>query len=185
MYSVCLLGHSFIRRLDHYMQQQYYSNLRLFSNQFYVFARAQGGLTVKKLIHQRPDLYDFGYVDILYLQIGGNDLSHQSASKTATDIVSFANFLCQYAGIVIIGQLLFRHPDKVGEHYNQRVIECNRLIQDLIKDNNQIIFWHHRGFWRSLDFLHPDGTHLNAGGMRKYHRSIRQAVLHSSNILNY
>jgi hypothetical protein len=65
----------------------------------------------------------------------GNDLSRQSAEKTATDLVSFANFLNELAPVVIVGQLLFRNPVKVGELYNNKVVECNKLIETSIKDN--------------------------------------------------
>jgi len=137
------------------------------------------------LIHERPDLFDLSNstVTIVYLQIGGNDLSTQSAEKTATDIVSFANFLSQDVRIIVIGQLLFRNPKKVGEHYNRKVTECNNCIQGLVQDQPHLIFWHHRGFWKDQSHLHADGTHLNQQGMIKYHRSVRTAVLHASNII--
>jgi hypothetical protein len=53
---------------------------------------------------QRPELFDFGNIriSIVYIQLGDNDLSRKSAEKTATDIVSFANFLNELAPIVIV-----------------------------------------------------------------------------------
>lgn len=183
--NVCLLGHSFIRRLDDFMDNSYdYYNLRLPESKFNIISRAKGGLTIRRLINERPDLFAFGNIriSILYIQLGGNDLSRQSAEKTATDMVSFASFLNELAPIVIIGQLFFRDPVKVGELYNTKVVECNNLIKPLIKDNPNIIFWHHRGFSKDMSHLHGDGTHLNDQGMLKYHRSIRSAILHASNI---
>jgi lysophospholipase L1-like esterase len=183
--NVCLLGHSFIRRLDDFMDNSYnYYNLRLPESKFNIISRAKGGLTIRRLINERPELFDFGNIriSIVYIQLGGNDLSRQSAEKTATDLVSFANFLNELAPVVIVGQLLFRNPVKVGELYNTKVVECNKLIETSIKDNPNIIFWHHRGFSKDLTHLHGDGTHLNDQGMLKYHRSIRSAILHANNI---
>lgn len=77
---VTLIGHSFIRRLNDHMNNTYGDyNLRLDPRYFNITCRAQGGLTIPRLIHERPDLYDFNVCqpDIVYLQIGGNDLSNR------------------------------------------------------------------------------------------------------------
>ena len=57
--------------------------------------RAKGDLTTERLIHERSDLFSFEDTDkpdIVYLQIGGNDLSDQllSPTKVAHSIYSFA-----------------------------------------------------------------------------------------------
>ena len=92
-----LLGHSFIRRLNEHMKNTDGDNhLRLDPMYFKVICRAQGGLTVPILIHERPDLYDFSVCqpDIVYLQIGWNDLSNTTSSESvANKIYSFAYFL--------------------------------------------------------------------------------------------
>ena len=87
--------------------------------------RAKGGLTTDRLIHERSDLFSFEDTDkpdIVYLQIGGNDLSDQllSPTKVANSIYSFACYL-RYGlniKIVVIGQLLLRNPNKVHKDYN-------------------------------------------------------------------
>lgn len=116
---VVCLGHSFIRRFGEFMDESpEYHNLRLDPGNYIISCRAQGGLKIDELIHERPDLFDFNgeKVDILYLQIGGNDLSDRNKSGTAVanDIYSLACFL-HYGlqiPIVIIGELLWRHPKK-------------------------------------------------------------------------
>ena len=51
--SAVLLGHSFIRRLNDFMKDNpSYYNLRLYENLFDIRCRAQGGLTVFRLIHE-------------------------------------------------------------------------------------------------------------------------------------
>lgn len=117
--SAVLLGHSFIRRLNDFMKDNpSYYNLRLYENLFDIRCRAQGGLTVFRLIHERYDLYDFGHFTptIIYLQIGGNDLSKPgiSSEKLANDIVSFANYL---------------HHGKVKEFLLLLLVNCYGDIQ--------------------------------------------------------
>jgi hypothetical protein len=85
------------------------------------------------LIHERPYLYNFSVFqpDIVYIQIGGNDLSNTTSSKSvASEIFSFANFLHFgfHIPIVIIGELLFRNPSKVGKDCNDKVVATNVSI---------------------------------------------------------
>ena len=129
-----LLGHSFIRRLNEHMKNtDGDNNLRLDHMYFKVICRAQGGLTVPIVIHERPDLYYFSICqpDIVYLQIGWNDLSNTTSSKSvANEIYSFANFLHFgfHIPIVIIGELLFRNPSKVRRDYNDKAVATNVSI---------------------------------------------------------
>jgi hypothetical protein len=61
------------------------------------------------------------------------------------------------------------------------VTQMNVAIKQLISSdsNNNIIFWRYRGFWADLSFLSNDGIHLNHGGILKYFKSVRSAVLHA------
>ena len=118
-----------------------------------------GCLTVPRLIHERPDLYDFSVCqpDIVYLQIGGNDLSNTmtSSESVANEIYSFANFLHfgLHIPVVIIGELLFPNSSNVGKNYNDKVVATNMSILQKIEPDNlpNLIFWRHHGFWE--DFL--------------------------------
>jgi len=145
--STVLLGHSFVRRLNDFMKDNpSYYNLRLYENLFDIRCRAQGGLTVFRLIHERYVLYDFGHFTptIIYLQIGGNDISKPgiSSEKLANDIVSFANYLHHGTGIliIIVGELLWRHPNKVGDEYNPKVVDTNVLIRQKLATDIRITF---------------------------------------------
>ena len=85
-------------------------NARLHPARFMILCRAQGGLTIERLIH---DLF-------IYLQIGGNDLSSTSSDIVANEVYSFASFL-QYGmhiPIFAIGQLLLRGPSSTNQNYN-------------------------------------------------------------------
>lgn len=58
--DLVLLGHSFIRRLRDYMNNNHVNhNLRLHPARFMILCRAQGGLTIERLIHGRSDLFCF------------------------------------------------------------------------------------------------------------------------------
>ena len=106
------------------------SNLRLNTDNFKVIVRARGGLKTSDLANSR-DLLDFKNVTttggICFLQIGGNDLCN--ARTTPQDVVRHITGLADFLLVtkqfrfVIIGQLLRRHPSKVGEAYNRKVID--------------------------------------------------------------
>ena len=153
--------------------------------------RAKGGLTTDRLIHERSDLFSFEDTDkpdIVYLQIGGNDLSDQllSPTKVAKSIYSFACYL-RYGlniKIVVIGQLLLRNPNKVHKDYNSNVMTVNSTLEHLCKQEFlNIIFWKHHGFWADLKHIHRDGTHVKTSAMKQYFRSVRSAVLHANTAL--
>lgn len=76
--------------------------------------RVQWGLTIPRLVHERQDLYYFTHIcpNIVYLQIGGNDISDKNNTdlSVANEIFSFAHFLHYglHINIVVIGELLWR-----------------------------------------------------------------------------
>ena len=189
---VVLLGHSFVRRLRDFMDSSdQHCNLRLNETLFDITFRAQGGLTIPRLIHERKDLYNFTHAcpNIVHLQIGGNDLSDKNTTtlSVANEIFSFAHFLHYglHINIVVIGELLWRDPMRVHSEYNKNVTDTNSALYNMIQTDGipNIIFWRHHGFWKDFSHICHDGVHLNDVGMKKYFRSIRNAVLHASNIL--
>jgi hypothetical protein len=194
--EVVLLGHSFIRRLCAFMNKfAGFKNLRLNQWLINVVCRAKGGLTIPRLIHERPDLFTFNFNgdsrSIVYLQLGGNDLSSSSGVDVAKEVFSFANFLHHglHCKVVIIGQLLWRDPSKshrVDQDYNNRVVAANTTLLNYCNNMEacpNVIFWRHHGFWQDLSFICDDGVHLNDDGMEKYFRSVRSAVLHAQRLL--
>ncbi|CAC5396515.1 unnamed protein product [Mytilus coruscus] len=180
---VTLLGHSFIRRLNRFMDScDKFDNLRFLKSNFLINCRAQGGLTVARLAQQKQ-LCTFSYhPHMIFLQIGGNDAANRrtNAYQIAQDIFAFAMYLHYGLNVnyVVIGQLLYRSESVTYAGYNDKIIQINTLLQEKIKENdeNAISYWHHRGF------LCFDGVHLNHFGMRKYFKSVRSAV---KTILNW
>jgi hypothetical protein len=106
-------------------------NLRLNETLFDITCRAQGGLTIPRLIHERKDLYNFTHIspNIVDLQIGENYLSDKNitALSVANEIFSFAHFLHYglHMNIVVIGELLWRDPMRVHSEYNKNVTDTN------------------------------------------------------------
>ncbi|XP_048731736.2 uncharacterized protein LOC125648780 [Ostrea edulis] len=192
--TVVLMGHSFIRRLGVFMDSvQHYDNLRLQKDSFEVIIRARGDLRTYELANSR-ELLDFHNIHtkdgICYIQIGGNDLADPQITPhdVVRQIISLAYCLLfiNNFSYVIIGQLLRRHPSKVGSLYNTKVIDTNKLLHDQCRSSNSnIIFWHHRGFWDpDMKYLACDGVHLKDSNhdhrfMNKYLQSVKSAVLHA------
>lgn len=72
---VTLVGHSFIRRLRDFMNNSLEdNNLRLNREQYYVTCVARGGLTISRLCTLREFTYFVARPNIVFIQIGGNDL---------------------------------------------------------------------------------------------------------------
>ena len=194
--TVVLVGHSFIRRLGIFTENSPdHVNLKLNKHRFNVILRAKGGLKVPELANSR-NLLDFSDLvtedNICFMQIGGNDISnvHVAPNDVARQIMSLAHFLIETNKFshVVIGQLLRRHPRKVGREYNSKVIDTNKLLHDECQHTNNIIFWHHHGFWDDdMKYLADDGVHLKDSQqdhqfMNKYLQSIKSAVLHASHL---
>lgn len=186
--SVAIVGHSYVRRLKVYAAQQNIPNLRLDTDKFFVSIRGKGGLCLRHLRSDANIVHFVNVPDICFLQIGENDIVAESkASKIAQDIFSLANYLHEGVGIqkVIIGQLLRRLPYAACINFNDTVYEVNRALREMTTGLKGIVYWPHRGFWNSLSYLGPDGVHLqctpsNDQPMRKFLRSIRNAIIITS-----
>ena len=188
--SVCLIGHSFITRLERYMQSNIHlRNLNLDRDLFFVSTRARGGLHVSQI--GIADFLSFTNVpDMCFIQIGENDIGRFDCSRLSRDILSLAAFIHEGVGIscVIIGQLLRRQPWASSRDFNRKVVTINQLLKDGCSSLDGVHFWRHRGFWADFNFLCRDGVHLrcprpsvhvvSSSPMHRYWRSVRSAILH-------
>jgi hypothetical protein len=186
---ICLVGHSFISRLQRYMDShQILQNLNLDQGRYTVSVRARGGLRISNIARSR----DFLTFDVLphmcFLQIGENDIRLCSDEVIVRDILSLASYLHSGLGIrtVIIGQLLRRQPWASSSDFNDRIIAINIELRERTSSMDGIHFWPHRGFWRDLSFLCHDGVHLQcpsslhvvtSSPMHRFWRSVRSAIL--------
>ncbi|XP_061164910.1 uncharacterized protein LOC133173849 [Saccostrea echinata] len=158
---------------------------------FIVNFRGKGGLRLRHIgishwLSARRELFHFiSPPDVIFLQIGENGISDWTCcEKLAGDLISVAAYLRDGAGVkvVIIGQLIRRLPFAACRGFNDSVVGTNAQLESMTKCLSGIHFWRHRGFWRYLTFLGPDGVHLcctptHDQPMRKFLRSIRNAVI--------
>lgn len=193
---VVLIGHSFITRLGVFINnEQEFENLRLYKGEFKVMTRSRCNVSTHELVYEREldfqDVHTEG--GICFIQVGGNDLTNPQATpnSVARQIMALAQalLLTNNFSFVIIGQLLRRHPSKVGSKYNCKVIDTNILLHNLCQEStSNLIFWHHRGFWDpDMKYLASDGVHLKDSShdhrfMKRYLQSIKAAVLNASHL---
>ncbi|MES9881298.1 MAG: SGNH/GDSL hydrolase family protein [Sedimenticola sp.] len=181
--TILCFGHSFIRRLGEYCSREGANNLSLDSDRFRVSFEGIGGATI---LPGRKSLQNFVHVirrcspDIIFLQIGENDLSSGvRPEELAKHVLSFGEFLAVvYRAHVIIGQLLPR----TGLVFNGKVRVVNHILAEKVKFVDNVVVWRHRGFYNpDIHFLLPDNVHLNEVGQRKLCRSLKYAVLNHAN----
>ncbi|OWF35243.1 hypothetical protein KP79_PYT14982 [Mizuhopecten yessoensis] len=179
--KVVIIGHSFVRRLRELVEKDSdCANLRLETDKFQVNFRARGGLTVHKL-RQQAELLSFNHTDLVFLQIGGNDLSTLSPYQVAHSIFDIVEHILNVnrARHVVVGQLFWRSPEATkSDLYNDKVVRTNLLLSEGAQCSRRITFWRHRGFWKkTLSFLSVDGVHLHVQAQRKYLQSVKAAIL--------
>jgi len=91
-HRVLLLGHSFIRRLPHDVDWGLTGNID-------VKVRGFGGLTVPRLVSRLASALQAGEFDIVYLEIGSNDLASPclcDADSLADEILVLAHRLTNH-----------------------------------------------------------------------------------------
>ncbi|XP_062587132.1 uncharacterized protein LOC134248748 [Saccostrea cucullata] len=147
---------------------------------------SEGGLTVDRMVHG-PKFTSFDPPpQIVFLQIGGNDLDNNYLDVDALvrKIQSYVYYLVLGCGVrhVVIGHILRRN--RRGD-YNSRVVEANCCLQSWTSSLDNISFHQHHGFWKDLSFLSTDGVHIrcsrtDSSQMRKYLQSVKRAVLRAS-----
>lgn len=121
---VCLLGHSYIRRLTEFIDSNVtYKNLNL-DTSFVVDIRARGGLTFRR-IPNCPEFLNFTSPppSICFLQLGSNDLCMDTPEKVVKDILAYASYFKDIVGMqqIIVGQLLRRQPWASTATFNEDV----------------------------------------------------------------
>ena len=121
-----------------------------------------GGRTIDKV--RRFDLTELERFkpDVVFLQIGTNDLTRRRSSPASVGSV-IEDFVCllhhEYGvSLVCVGQTVKRHP--VGT-FNANVQILTQYLQGVLEPLPFAKNWTHRGFWRaSSSYLSYDGVHL-------------------------
>jgi len=118
--------------------------------------------------------------DIIYLEIGTNDLTLRNASAVTVGsaIEDFVRLLHEEyrVAFVYVGQTIKRHARVT---FNENVAILARYLKTVLEPLPYAQYWTHRGFWHpTRALLSYDGVHLNKEGQHKLYKSIRGAVLH-------
>lgn len=181
-FRVLILGHSFVKRLREFISKkdpEY--DLALGLEGVTVRWHGVGGRTVAKL-----RAFDLAIVaefkpDIVFIQIGTNDLTQRNMSPltVGSAIEELVTLLHNEFGVrrVLVGQTLQRaYP----LHFNSQVSLLARYLKTVLEPISYATYWSHHGFWKPrAPYLAGDGVHLNEEGQHKFYRSIRGAVLGS------
>lgn len=107
--NVCVIGYFYIRRLRDYCMQIEIDNLNLDFEVFKVLFRGKGGLRLSKCVFRVEILYFDLIFDVVFLQIGENDICENiNSEKLVRDIIFVGQYLRDGVGVkvVIIGQLI-------------------------------------------------------------------------------
>ena len=115
--NVCVLGHSYICRLRDYLMERDINNFNLDDDKFTVELRGRRGLSLKKIVTDASFLEFESTPDVVFLQIGGNDIRRNTDPKRlASSILSIGEYLVHGLGVqlVIIGKLLRRATYATG-----------------------------------------------------------------------
>jgi lysophospholipase L1-like esterase len=194
-FSVAILGHSYIRRLQEYTSSRpQCCNLDIPQGYASINWVCAGGACVRHGMHYRSAYHllpELGRLapDVVFVHLGENDLRAMSSSALVSDILDFVGAVIDecHPRIVIISQLtLFLHNDDLSE----RVKFVNRELErhcTSSQHGTQLIYWRHRiGIWGPdrQQLYSRDGVHLNSYGMRKYCHSVHRVVVRALNTLD-
>jgi lysophospholipase L1-like esterase len=120
----------------------------------------------------------------LIVCLGGNDLDVSDVDWdgecVVAKLVSFLTQLKNTFSLQTVTVLSYfprqRTRTTSPEIYRDRVIEANRILQDMCRDHC-LTFWKLRGFLQSDKPILCDGVHLSELGFRKFVRQLRGILL--------
>ena len=186
MLDVKVFGHSFVRRLALYAVEHRSLDFDLDGDRFNVTFVARGGLKVRQLFSLTQDVVGS---DIVFLDVGSNDISVVEPVVLADRVLAYASYLTVMAAVqrVIISQMVFRNASQsryaVREDFNERVVTYSQYLKDAVASFDSVSFWCHRGVWSDWASYLGDGVHFNQEGNRKYYNSVRGAIIAAANVL--
>jgi len=203
-HNLAICGHSFMTRLNTacHKSQSFSPNLNLVDTSVTWHTGFGTWDKFRDRPHGLPALLSPPHPDIVYFELGGNDLdSHLSAVCVAKKALDTASVLIkQGVSLVILGQALHRGKTReVPVHqYNAKVDAYNRALQDTLEHpdvnsrSSDRFADSTRWYWKHLkmqeffgDMLDPeDLVHLTDHGNKKLYRSIRAAMIQGIRSIN-
>ena len=189
-YAMCLVGDSYISRLQQYCYANNIPSLAL-DAQYDVYFYGQGGGTVsgpnknKRVIHSINHMLTLPNVTHVYLNIGSNDLCnpHCVSETLCQHILSLAGFILASSPniTVTIGQIHQRSVQPFAT-YNARVYAFNCLMRDrcLASNDRRLDFAFVRGLCQPSPLDYCDGVHFSDRANLKFYRGVRGAIVRAS-----
>ncbi|CAH1792638.1 unnamed protein product, partial [Owenia fusiformis] len=193
--KVIIFGHSYIHWLEQY-QRKHRPNLKLNRGEFKLFFQGiRGGQFAwtpqSKSKFQKKELHSYLSAsvksfkpDIVYLQIGTNDLDRRKCDVTllAKKMETLASFLLTgYDSItsVCIGHAFKRLKPKVGYgEYERRRLLFNNKLSEIGASNRRINVFPNRGFYNNVDSLYDlKGVHLSDTGNLKFAKNLKRSLI--------
>ena len=180
--SILVVGHSFVRRLVGYLDDQHIENFNLCDASYKVDFLASRVSTMPNLWANFSDIL-VKSPDVVYAEICSNDIARgRDPISLADDVFQFANCLLAHGvKTVVLSQVFFR--DSANSRYatiadfNDRVVAYNGRMLDLCAGSDAIICWRHRGIWQNWRSYLLDGVHFTRDAHRKFFNSIRGALI--------
>ena len=186
-FNVAVVGHSFVSRLATFSLVHRSMNLDL-DQRYQVTFISRGGLKVQQLYSLTQDIVSASR-DVIYLEIGTNDLANSTSVDVGDEVLAFASYLTVMAEVrsVVISQMFYRDSTismyPVDDDFNDRVFLYNKYMFEATKSLDNIHFWTHKGVWADWQQYLLDGVHFNDEGNTKYFNSVRGAVIAATNKL--
>ncbi len=148
-HTALILGHSFVSRLTKFAVDNHLLGLNLAQQQCEIFFHGIPGLRLEGL-KQEVDMVKSLKPDIVFIDIGTNDLCVRDPDTVATEVFSFAQHLTHQFGVkrVLVSQVLYRDINRAPRtpiNFNECVAIYNVKMDARIKGNNNIRFGRHRG----------------------------------------
>ena len=183
--DVLVIGHSFVRRVDYHLRAKEQLNLLLPTSSHLVNMIGKGGAHVSDLMQLFNSRSSNPHLVII--DVGTNDLAnlHTPSHVVARQLFSVARTLVERYGVehVVLMEVLPRTT--WGRHgappsFTGRVKRFNDMIKSLVshyKDRIPVSYWFHKGLVSNIEGFIQDGVHLTPGGLAKYSRSLRRAIV--------
>ena len=150
---VCVFGHSYVRRLQEFMERDpvTYGNLGLDRRRVSVECVGVRGATAcpgHKCLFEQLDLVLNLQPSVVFLHLGENDLTALGSSHPSvisSQIINLAQLISQHVPCVYVSQLL---PFPANEAHREAVIRINSVLQSAFQSSTSVQHWKHRGgFW--------------------------------------
>ena len=139
---------------------------------------ARRGAKVETIAQMLPAICRL-HPDVVFLQVGGNNISHESQNgvQISNKIETLVNDILTRTSckLLYVGELLFQYKGRylpstaVADKYNAQVHEANGALKAYCLDKERAKWWSCKGVKQNrVEVMQHDGVHLSAtSGMFK------------------